>query len=401
MFKTAIQTSAMATAITLIATAAASERATLPASAPPAVQVQRTQPSDGLMSLAELRKRAAHRKRRIILNNDGDDCLAATKGEATVVEQFLKQRTSPLAGSQVDTVFYCAGRCFGSMLHRTDVAENLAAHSPQRCRDTLLRQLLDQGTDPLQVMLDFGHAKNVEVFWSMRMNDTHDAANPDLRPRLKTEHPEYLIGSETKRPVYGQWTAVDYGHPAVRELVVRYFREVCARYNVDGVELDFFRHPVLFKTHAMSGEVGNSERELLTGLMRQIRAVTESAGKDRGRPILISIRVPDSVDFCRAIGIDLERWLSEGLADLLVTGGYFRLNPWEYSVRLGHRYGVPVYPSLDFPEVLLDSRVPQAGIQPGREALLGNCHQGTPAGCSPHFAGELAGARSSRIPVRS
>jgi len=33
--------------------------------------------------------------------------------------------------------------------------------------------------------------------------------------------------------------------------------------------------------------------------------------------------------------------------DLLIVSGYTQLNPWNYSVRLGHRYGVKVYPSLD------------------------------------------------------
>ena len=51
------------------------------------------------------------------------------------------------------------------------------------------------------------------------------------------------------------------------------------------------------------------------------------------------------------MGFDLERWLSDGLIDLLITTCYFQLNPWEYSVELGHKYDVPVYPCLS------DSRV--------------------------------------------
>jgi hypothetical protein len=61
--------------------------------------------------------------------------------------------------------------------------------------------------------------------------------------------------------------------------------------------------------------------------------------------------VPDSVDYCRFIGLDLEKWLGEGLTDLLVVTGYTQLNPWEDGVKLGHKYGVKVYPSLDEPRV--------------------------------------------------
>jgi hypothetical protein len=85
--------------------------------------------------------------------------------------------------------------------------------------------------------------------------------------------------------------------------------------------------------------------------MRRIRAMSEAEGMRRGRAILVAVRVPDSVPYCRAIGIDLDRWLSDGLMDLLITGGYFRMNDLSYSVALGHRHGVKVYPSLD------DSRV--------------------------------------------
>jgi hypothetical protein len=45
--------------------------------------------------------------------------------------------------------------------------------------------------------------------------------------------------------------------------------------------------------------------------------------------------------------LDLENWLKGSLLDLLVVGGYTQLNPWDYSVQLGHKYGVKVYPSLD------------------------------------------------------
>ena len=60
----------------------------------------------------------------------------------------------------------------------------------------------------------------------------------------------------------------------------------------------------------------------------------------------IAIRVPDSVGYCTDVGLDVVRWLKEGLVDILVVSCYFRLNPWEVSVELGHKYGVPVYPCL-------------------------------------------------------
>ena len=328
--------------------------------AAPAAENQKGEPmSTEDAKFVELRRKAAHRKRRIILNNDGGDGLAKKAGgDTSALDVFLKQRTAALVGSQVDTIFYCTGWAFGTMLHRTKVAENMLLREGAGYQDGVLRDLLDQGTDSLQVMVEFCRKNKIEVFWSMRMNDTHDAKNPLLRAKMKAEHPEYLIGGG-KKLKYGQWTSVDFGNANVRELVYRYIEEVCTNYDVDGVEMDFFRHPVLFKSHASGGVASDEERALLTDLIGRIRKMTDAIGKKRGKPILLATRVPDSVEFCRNIGIDLEGWLRDGLVDMLITGAYFRLNPWEYSVELGHRYGVPVYPSLDNPVGVVDPNTPK------------------------------------------
>lgn len=107
------------------------------------------------------------------------------------------------------------------------------------------------------------------------------------------------------------------------------------------------RHPIYFKGPAWSKDAAQEELDKLTDMARQVREVTERVGLKRGRPILVGIRVPDSVDYCRAMGIDVEHWLGEGLVDIMAVTGYFRLNPWSVSVALGKRYGVPVYAGLN------------------------------------------------------
>lgn len=42
--------------------------------------------------------------------------------------------------------------------------------------------------------------------------------------------------------------------------------------------------------------------------------------------MIVAVRVPDSVEYCRARGFDIERWLFEGLVDLLIATCYFQLN---------------------------------------------------------------------------
>src|SRR5688572_26165898 len=305
-----------------------------------------------LEALRDARRQAANRQRRIIFNNDGNEPVYLCK--TTSPEELLGYRTTPLAGTHVDSIFYCTWSSgFGLFTHDTKVGEVFSTREGLFSRN-LAPTMLAAGTDPLRVMTEFGRKHRIEIFWSFRLNDTHDGSGADYGPimfranRLKREHPEWLIGSPTQKPKYGAWSAVDFTRPEIRDLAFKYVEEVCRNYEVDGVEIDFFRHPVFFKRAAQGGtECNDEEREMMTELMRRIRVMTEQEGMRRGRPILVAIRVPDSVEYSRAVGIDLKRWLGDGLIDLLVTGGYYRLNDTKYSVALGREHGVKVYPSLD------------------------------------------------------
>lgn len=314
--------------------------------------VETSKPPSSLDELRTQRKAAANRQRRIIFNNDGNEPVYACKD--TTPEELLSHRTTPLAGSQVDSIFYCTWSSgFSLFTHGTKVGQVFATKEALFAQNQT-PEMLAAGTDPLRVMTDFGKQHGIEVFWSFRLNDTHDGSSADYGPimfranQLKLAHPDWLIGAATAKPKYGAWSAVDFTRAEIRNLAFRYVEEVCQNYTVDGVELDFFRHPVFFKRAAMSGtECNDEERTLMTDLLRRIRTMTETEGLKRGRPILLAVRVPDSVEYCRTVGIDLEKWLKEGLLDLWVTSGYFQLNDWSYSVELGHKHGVKVYPSLD------------------------------------------------------
>jgi hypothetical protein len=335
------------------------------------------------MSLEELRQarnELARQERRIIMNNDGCDVLYFPKGEKATVEGFLAKRTTPLAGTHVDAIAFCpTSSGFSYFTHDTKVGTVLRRSGHefgiQPNTRNVASELIDLGTDCLRAVIQFGHERGMEVFWSMRMNDTHDVAHrPEkpyfLFPPLKTEHPDWLVGDHVKRTPHGRWSSVDYARPEIRDLAFRYIEEVCRDYDVDGVELDFFRHLCYFKSTALGGSANDEEREMMTGLMRRIRTMTEEVGLERGRPILVAIRVPDSVGFSRDMGFDLETWLREGLIDILITTGYFRLNPWEYSVDLGHKYGVQVYPCLSDSRVQGETRFRRSSAESYRGRAL-------------------------------
>jgi len=307
--------------------------------------------SERLAELRSLRRQAAAKRRRLIFNNDGNEPVYLCRDDVSA-EGLLAHRTTPLAGTQVDTIFYCTWSSpFGCFTHNTKVGSLFTADQ-DGFRNNQTQAFIDRGIDPLKVMVDFGKEHGIEVFWSFRMNDTHDASGAWYGPlmlaasRLKREHPEWLLGRKDARPRIGGWTAVDYGRAEIRELAYRYVEEVCRNYDIDGIELDFLRHSFFFRDHVQGGTATDENRRQMTELVRRIRTMTEAVGVRRGRPILLAVRTHDSPEFCRDVGLDLETWLKEGLIDLWVPSGYFRLRPWRESVELGHRYGVPVYPCL-------------------------------------------------------
>lgn len=247
------------------------------------------------------RQQAAQRRRRVIFNNDGDDGMYGVTG-ATVVE-FCKENA-------------------------------------------------------------------VEVFWTLRMNDIHDSFTEKLLSQWKKEHPEFLLGNKSDGFTWPQaprqdggtkkyWSFVDFAHPEVRDLCYETIADVARRYDVDGIDLDFFRDPLFFLETFEGRPVNRAHVEMITDLVRRVRRMILRESARRGRPLLLSVRVPmTEFHALTRCGLDIRSWLREGLVDILVTGGgYVPMSmPTEVMVKLGHRYGVPVYPTISGSGVR--SRVP-------------------------------------------
>ncbi len=311
----------------------------------------------------KLRTQALNRKRAVIFNNDGCDAyLYPQRRLPFSIEKFLKLRTSPLKDSHVKTISYCTiSSSFGQFTHATKVGEFLTNTHKRKGRVNVTPEFAKLNTDPLREVIKYAHANNMELFWSNRVNDTHDSGHRPGKPyerwsKLKQAHPEWLMGKCGERFPAGRWSAVDFTHPEIRDLAVQYVTEVCENYDVDGIELDFFRHLYLFKSVVKGGKASAAERAMLTEVMRNIRTMTERVGMRKGKAILVAIRVPDSVEYCRELGIDLRQWLKEGLVDIIIGSGYFRLNSWKYWVQLGHQYKVKVYAGLSEPRVRNENR---------------------------------------------
>jgi hypothetical protein len=290
----------------------------------------------------------------LIYDNDGNEALFGL--ETPLVDSHLAKRVAQLAGTEVDAIYYCTNAGFGTCARRSKVWKPLV-DKPETYPNNALQALFDLGTDPLEITVEFAHRHGIEIFENIRMNDIHDKGSDAMgkwrfsQNDFKQQHPEFLLGSPKRLSKSGGWSAVNYAIPEVRQHVFRYVAEGCQNYDIDGVHLDFFRHPVFFKSTYQGKLCTDAERLAMTELIREIRRKTQEIAKSKGRAMAISIRVPDSLDYCHAIGLDLHCWLEENLIDRLTTSSYFKLNEWPYTVNLASKHSVVAIPSLDEPRV--------------------------------------------------
>jgi hypothetical protein len=293
------------------------------------------------------RKDAAARPRRVIFNNDGNDAFV-TDAPATK-EGFLSVRMDHIADCGVDSLFYCTA-ISSVFTHDSKVLEVFTSNIGTK-KNNRMAALLQMGTDPLRLAVEWGRRHNAEVFWTLRMNDIHDNWRKEIRARWKHERPELVMGAPDDAARYGIrdprhiWTLADYAQKEVRDLMVRAIEEVLEQYDVDGIDLDFLRHICYFKETRLYQPVTPAHRDMLTDMVRQVRERVLAASERKGRPVLLSARVLQTMALNQRFGLDLEKWISEGHLDLVTVGGGFDpfTSPGRELVDWCHARGVPAY----------------------------------------------------------
>lgn len=185
------------------------------------------------------------------------------------------------------------------------------------------RKWLEEGVDILRIFINETRKRGLEVFCSHRMNEI-DAGSAWSRCRgavemlpIKEAHPDWLIRawpwSDDKDA--GNFYLWNYAREGVRDLILRGLRELAENYDLDGIDMDFCRGTPFFPVDQQW-----EHHEKLTDFVRSVRLMSLEIEQKRGRPLLLSARVPQNIDGARTDGFDLETWAGEGLVDIFVLG---------------------------------------------------------------------------------
>jgi hypothetical protein len=244
---------------------------------------------------------AVNRRRRIIVQYDAADRNMTGMDFKTWLEfrfDYIDE-----SGTQIDSLWWDISlgndAVYPSKVLRPDI-------------DPGIRKLQAAGIDWVKVLVEECHKRGKETFWNARIseveNDTQGLEMKNLFPE-KAAHPDWVIKTWWWQ---GMWNLAS---PGLREYKLSILRELAENYEFDGFQIDFARHvPCL--------PVGRQWelRENVTEFVRMVRRMLLEVEAKRGRPILLSTKVPENLEGCRIDGFDVETWAKENLVDMFTLG---------------------------------------------------------------------------------
>ena len=190
-------------------------------------------------------------------------------------------------------------------------------------------QFVLNGGDVVKIFVDRCRKKGQVPFVSVRMNDAHHKEYTDPKPGEKTngvigmsvtrfyaEHPELRIKPGSLR---GTDLVQNWAEPVVREQKLALIRELCENYDLDGLELDYLRHPSFFRLEETSREQRCS---IMNGFLSEVRGILDRTARN-GRRRWLCARIPCHTISFEQLGLDLPGLVTAGLDMVNASNHYF------------------------------------------------------------------------------
>ncbi len=287
-----------------------------------------------------------------------------------------------VAGTGVDTFVWGFG-VGPTVFHDSKFADVFAAHldvipdvASWRAYENTMG-LINRGCDPLEVMIDRAHEVGMDFIGSLRLTHSSDPANVTNAHnwQFKIDHPEWTLKGDDSNP--DRRNAFNWKYPEVRAERMAIAEETCARYDVDGLELDLTFDPYYFEAHEVAENM-----HVLTNFLRDLRHTVKETAKSRGKSIDIGARVLPTIEANNEAGFDIDTWFEKGLLDFVVPNVYSHMPidpdfPFEWVLERARAGGCEVYPAMG--SVLGANREEYAGVEYYRAAASAYWNRGVDA----------------------
>jgi len=266
------------------------------------------------------------RRRRTIYHNDARHCYLWLFEPPMELEDAWVP-VDEVAGTAVDTFSYGVARTDG-LFYDSRVGLRFGAdrrpfssHIEWRAWECM-QSLVDRGLDPLTVLIDRSHDKGMDFVANLRLG-AYGGMDPGLS--VSQGGPGFA-GAE------------------IRDHQFAVLEELATRYDTEGVELDFSCAPGGSPFYFRDEEARQSQ-PIMTEWLRRVADMVRA--RDRG-PGLVGARVYPNEETNLAQGLEVRRWLEEGLIDYAVPVMYSYNSldpdmPFDWLVQAAHAVDVPVY----------------------------------------------------------
>ena len=231
----------------------------------------------------------------------------------------VSYRRSVVDSDTVDSMLYNVARDEKGFLIRDENGNVTKTVAPETSATLLAkyRRMIERGIDVMGMAVDETHRYGAEAWFSIRMNDHHYLDDSGFNSSFSYDTPK-ASGIDNGK------NYMDFTKPAVQAYYKEYVRELCERYDIDGIELDFLRScPIMsFAT--------SKKREMINAFISELRSITNEVSAAKGKKIGLAARIYSEEAENLGYGIDAAQWIAEGSIDQLTVEGWYI--PTYYSI---------------------------------------------------------------------
>ena len=195
--------------------------------------------------------------------------------------------------------------------------------------------LHDEGTQPLDILIDQAHRRGMKFIGKLRMSDRHSRTGSGF----VAQHPEWYIKEYPGAP--------DYSHEPVRQYMLAVMEEIVRRFDVDGLELNFIR-----ACHCFRPALARESQPIMTEFVGRVRALLDQQGNIKKRKLILGVRVPQTLDECHNLGYDIPTWIRSELIDYVAPCDFHCSDfnaPYEEFAALTRGSQCRLYPTVHPP----------------------------------------------------